>query len=142
MGKEKSKQCECGSDLVNTTNKDNPFCFHCGKPLTQKEPKQDYSRVHLAHCYQGEYEDGCKYGEDNCPAKPLESKQETLEDDIQTTAIRFLEWYRRKNIFFQFHRYHIPSPGDKNWEQTVFYGDNSYLTSRELFAIFKKEVYE
>jgi len=69
-------------------------------------------------------------------------KQETLREDNQDTAIRFLEWYRRKNIFFQFHHYHIPNPGDKNWEQTVFRGDNSYLTSRQLFAIFKKEIYE
>ena len=45
-----------------------------------EEPKQDYSGVHLRHCYQGEYEDGCKYGEDDCPAKPLEEpKQKTLE---------------------------------------------------------------
>jgi hypothetical protein len=43
----------------------------------KEEPKQDYSGVHLRHCYQGEYEDGCKYGEDDCPAKPLEPKQET-----------------------------------------------------------------
>ena len=46
----------------------------------EEHPKQDYSGVHLRHCYQGEYEDGCKYGEDDCPAKPLEPKQETLEE--------------------------------------------------------------
>ena len=46
-----------------------------------EELKQDYSGVHLRHCYQGEYENGCKYGEDDCPAKPLEeSKQETLKE--------------------------------------------------------------
>ena len=51
------------------------------KIIIPKEPKQDYSGVHLRHCYQGEYEDGCKYGEDDCPAKPLEEpKQETLEE--------------------------------------------------------------
>ena len=69
-------------------------------------------------------------------------KKQTIEEDVQDIAIRFLEWYRRKNIFFQFYHYHIPNPGDKNWEQTVFHGDNSYLTSRQLFAIFKKEIYE
>jgi hypothetical protein len=42
--------------------------------ISQEEPKQDYSGVHLRHCYQGEYEDGCKYGENDCPAKPLEPK--------------------------------------------------------------------
>ncbi len=72
----------------------------------------------------------------------IEEEEETLEEDSQYIAIRFLEWYRRKNVFFQFHAYHIPNPGDKNWEQTVFHGDNSYLTSRQLFAIFKKETYE
>jgi hypothetical protein len=46
--------------------------------IPKEEQKQDYSGVHLRHCYQGEYEDGCKYGEDDCPAKPLEPKQETL----------------------------------------------------------------
>jgi hypothetical protein len=50
------------------------------KIYPKEEPKQDYSGVHLRHCYQGEYEDGCKYGEDDCPAKPLEPKQETLEE--------------------------------------------------------------
>ncbi len=43
----------------------------------KEEPKEDYSGVHFRHCYQGEYEDGCKYGEDDCPAKPKEEpKQE------------------------------------------------------------------
>jgi len=49
--------------------------------IPQEESKQDYSKVHLIHCYQGEYEDTCKYGEDDCPAKPLEElKQKTLEE--------------------------------------------------------------
>lgn len=49
--------------------------------LPKEEPKQDYSGVHLRHCYQGEYKNGCKYGEDDCPAKPLEEpKQESLEE--------------------------------------------------------------
>lgn len=49
--------------------------------IPQEESKQDYSKVHLRHCYQGEYEDTCKYGEDDCPAKPLEElKQKTLEE--------------------------------------------------------------
>lgn len=26
--------------------------------------------THLRHCYQGEYMNGCKYGDDDCPAKP------------------------------------------------------------------------
>jgi hypothetical protein len=47
--------------------------------IPKEETKQDYSGVHLRHCYQGEYKDGCKYGEDACPAKPLEPKQDLLK---------------------------------------------------------------
>jgi hypothetical protein len=29
------------------------------------------SNIHLRHCFQGEYEDSCKYGDgDDCPAQP------------------------------------------------------------------------
>lgn len=31
-------------------------------------------QVHRAHCYQGEYEDICKYGEVDCPAKLAATK--------------------------------------------------------------------
>jgi hypothetical protein len=71
-----------------------------------------------------------------------EPKQETLEESNETTAIRFLEWYRLKRVFYQFHCYHIPNMSDKNWETTVFLGDNSYLNASQLFEIFKKENYE
>lgn len=33
-------------------------------------PPPDPIGVHLSHCYMGEYPDSCKYGDDNCPAKP------------------------------------------------------------------------
>jgi hypothetical protein len=57
--------------------------------IPQEEPKQDYIGIHLRHCYQGEYEDGCKYGEDDCSAKPLEEpKQETI---MKQTALNWLE---------------------------------------------------
>ncbi|MFY8161980.1 MAG: hypothetical protein ACOVNU_11670 [Candidatus Kapaibacteriota bacterium] len=36
---------------------------------------ENYLKVHFNHCYQGEYEDGCKYGEDDCPAQPLKPKK-------------------------------------------------------------------
>jgi hypothetical protein len=55
-------------------------CEPCAIKTTQEEPKKDYSGLHLRHCYQGEYKDGCKYGKDDCPAKPLEPKQETIEE--------------------------------------------------------------
>ena len=50
--KPENKQCECGSDLVNTTNKDNPFCFHCGKSLTQQETLEE-----AAEKYANEWEE-------------------------------------------------------------------------------------
>ncbi|MFY8160830.1 MAG: hypothetical protein ACOVNU_05830 [Candidatus Kapaibacteriota bacterium] len=46
--------------------------------IPKEELKHEYS-VHLRHCYQGEYEDGCKYGEDDCPAKPLEEPKQFIE---------------------------------------------------------------
>ena len=44
--------------------------------------------VHLSHCYQGEYEGYCKYGDDNCPAKPAEISAivETRPMDVYETA--------------------------------------------------------
>jgi hypothetical protein len=70
-----------------TCKEHDPYCCQvhgsCPTCVKQEEPKQDYSGVHIKHCYQGEYEDGCKYGEDNCPAKPKEKpKQETLEKGV------------------------------------------------------------
>lgn len=71
-----------------------------------------------------------------------EHKQGTLEESNETTAIRFLEWYRLKKVIYQFHCYHIPNINDENWKTTVFRGNNSYLNSHQLFEIFKKENYE
>jgi hypothetical protein len=49
----------------------------CLNSLTPIElPSDDYRKVHLRHCYQGEYEDCCKYSEDDCPAKPLETPKQ------------------------------------------------------------------
>ena len=33
--------------------------------------QESNTKVHLSHCYQGEYLNCCKYGEDNCPAKGI-----------------------------------------------------------------------
>jgi hypothetical protein len=59
-----------------------------------------------------------------------EPKQETLESN-KTTAIRFLEWYRRKGVIYQFQAYHIQGS-----DETI------YLNADQLFEIFKKELYE
>ena len=39
--------------------------------------------IHLSHCYQGEYDISCKYGDDNCPA----IKNYTLKIEKQTTDV-------------------------------------------------------
>lgn len=44
--------------------------------LSIELPSDGYCGVHLRHCYQREYEDCCKYGEDDCPAKPLETHKQ------------------------------------------------------------------
>jgi hypothetical protein len=66
--------------------------------IPKEEQKQDYSGVHLRHCYQGEYEDGCKYGEDDCPAKPLEPKQETTGKKFYESADETITVYRQETI--------------------------------------------
>ena len=67
--------------------------------IPKEEQKQDYNGVHLRHCYQGEYEDGCKYGEDDCPAKPLEPKQLTdLEIAIKLEEIEREEYQQELRI--------------------------------------------
>jgi hypothetical protein len=77
--KEEPKQCKCGSNWVNTTNKDNPFCFHCGKPLTQ-EPKQETleefikSQPYYGYCTT-EYKEGIEVG-----AKWQEKRMYSEED--------------------------------------------------------------
>jgi len=57
---------------------------------------------------------------------------------INSDAIQFLEWYRRNNVIYQFHAYHIPNMSDKSWQETVFLGNRSYLGAHELYNIFLK----
>jgi len=60
------KQCKCGSNWVNTTNKDNPFCFHCGKPLTQEHKQETLEEFIKSQPYYGycttEYKEGIEVG--------------------------------------------------------------------------------
>ena len=93
----------------------------CFKRIQQEEPKQDYSGVHLRHCYQGEYEDGCKYGEDDCPAKPLEPKQETLEELAKRKYLTRLDNFQKvdfKDGVFEGAKWQAErmySEGDMKW---------------------------
>lgn len=52
------------------------------------------------------------------------------QESNQTTAIRFLEWYRRKGVIYQFHAYHIQGS-----DETI------YLNADQLFYIFETENY-
>ncbi|MCX6127707.1 MAG: hypothetical protein NTX25_01425 [Proteobacteria bacterium] len=69
-------------------------------------------RVHLAHCYQGEYEDSCQYGDPDCHASSSangpSSKSETkaiIRDDYALTHVfdekmlSFLKSYKPSSIF-------------------------------------------
>ncbi len=51
-------------------NHDNHIILFLGnKTANEATVSQERDKkVHLAHCYQGEYESSCKYGEENCPA--------------------------------------------------------------------------
>ena len=120
----KQIKCYCG---------DATYC-DCS-PL--EEPKQDYSGVHLRHCYQGEYEDGCKYGEDDCPAKPKEEpKQEKLEEAAEKEfPLIDTEWCRtgaceEENLHLLGHRRSFIK-GAK-WQQ-----QNSY-SEEEVISIVEK----
>jgi hypothetical protein len=86
--KEPKQECECKRAYINVLSGICSLCWNERFPDEKDEikeedllePKQDYTGVHLTHCYQGEYEDSCKYGDNDCPAKPLEIKQESLEE--------------------------------------------------------------
>jgi hypothetical protein len=51
----------------------------CTKQCDECKAKQE-KQVHLNHCYMGDYEDTCKYGDDNCPAKPKEVEGNMISD--------------------------------------------------------------
>jgi hypothetical protein len=99
----------------------------------QEEHKQDYSGVHLRHCYQGEYEDGCKYGEDDCPAKPLEPKQETLEEVAEIILANNIDGLKdalKDDDLFYFYKGVIQCYGEAmaNWQQERMYSDIELFT--------------
>jgi hypothetical protein len=123
---------------------DNYFYANCKywESKLKEEPKQDaieYSlnafKVPKEYFGKQEIKIQCKdcstsLEDCTCIEDTIEMKQETLEESNQTTAIRFLEWYRRRGIIYQFHSYHIPMD------------DRKYLNALQLFEIFKKELYE
>jgi hypothetical protein len=73
--------------------------------------------VHLSHCYQGDYLDTCKYGEDDCPAKPKavpdvfwdnwKHDYLTLEDTIEAFIKKRLDPVGSKENVARLLRYHL-----------------------------------
>lgn len=61
--------------------------YCCYKIIIPKEETQlDHSGVHLKYCYQGEYEDSCKYGDDDCPVNKIKQRAKnymSLKDALE-----------------------------------------------------------
>lgn len=57
----------------------NPILVCTGGPLPCLRPVADHRGMHLSHCYLEEG-DGCKYGDDNCPAKPAPDPEKARTD--------------------------------------------------------------
>ena len=60
------------------------------------DPDMKFTGAHMSHCYQGENDGGCKYGDSDCPAKPkapadampeLSQRVRYLEEVIRQAAI-------------------------------------------------------
>ncbi len=93
---EEPKQCKCGSNWVNTTNKDNPFCFHCGKPLTQEAKQRAANYMALKGALDTQYVDFSNPNADKISSASTASfKQERSysEEDM----IAFLDWSKSTN---------------------------------------------
>ena len=60
-------------------------------------------RTHMSHCFQGEYELTCKYGDANCPAKKeIEDMQEKVADIFfkKMSKLTKLELRRKIEMLF------------------------------------------
>lgn len=62
------------------------------------QSKPDPIGVHLRHCYQGENEDNCKYGDEDCPAKPLPKPDTSLEEKVVDEVADILSEYFKEPI--------------------------------------------
>jgi hypothetical protein len=127
------------------------------KSYEEEEPKQDYSGVHIRHCYQGEYED-------DCPAKPLEPKQltdlkiavklEEIEKEVceqETLEEAALKEAQLSYFGDEVDAYVRGSVFGTKWQQERMYSDsdmtnyalyilhNDVITPKEWFKKFKKK---
>jgi len=58
--------------------------------------KKSEIRTHLSHCYQGENESNCKYGDKDCPAKA--NYVETFEISLSADELEQLIWSMENEI--------------------------------------------
>ncbi len=93
-----AEQCpECGGNRYTRSNLgpyDQP-CPACHG--TGLAPRAQTAAVHLGHCYQGQNEDNCKYGEDDCPAgcnSVPQAKPDTTSPELEQ-QVRLItgSWY-------------------------------------------------
>lgn len=98
------------------------------KNVPKEEPKQDYSGVHLRHCYQGEYEDGCKYGEYDCPAKPLqEPKQENTLEEVAERIAMTKDWDFESSEGNGYYDYVEGFTEGAKWQQEKMYSEEDKI---------------
>jgi hypothetical protein len=123
--KDWEKTCKQTEDIISPTIDD--FLE------AQKQfPKQDYSRVHLKYCYQGEYEDSCKYGEDDCPAKPKEERLEEAAEKWNQGFDEYDEFITKHNINIQ----NSFKAGVK-WQAERMYSEEEVLNILYEWSVYK-----
>lgn len=67
--------------------------------------------AHLSHCYQGEWEDSCKYGDEDCPAKP------EMDKHTFTVSITSVETVKRADLLKTL-KSHLDDFGDgEYWDE-------------------------
>jgi hypothetical protein len=52
--------------------------------------KMGDTTVHLIYCYQGEYQNNCKFNEEDCPAAPIEDVELSDKDFLKDLAERLM----------------------------------------------------
>ena len=113
----------------------------------KEEPKQDYSGVHLRHCYQGEYEDSCKYGENDCPAKPLEEPKQEIVKDLAYWKANAEEDYMKVPISVlryvsELEKQKYSEEDMFEFSQWIFHNDWVYLPSKGYWVNEEEEELE
>lgn len=107
---------------------------------------------HLAHCYQGEYKTTCKYGDENCPAKPkeekgidflmvedIENKMGEMKEELGNAREMILNLSKQRKAFMN-----VPDEKFGNYNK-IMHLVNSFFGveyQRETFSDYKKKINE